>query len=995
MSRRYLAGVLLLALLAIGCGKRASEGGLSAEASLGAIRLSEDFTVELFAAEPMVLDPVEMVFDEFGRAYVADMLDLPYDPPGGKKARSRIVMLEDTDGDGRADKHTVFADDVLQVSGLMVWNGGLIVPSAPNIYFMKDTNGDGKADVREVLFTGFFQGNPEAQITNPRLGLDNWVTFSNTGNAGRITSPKWTQHPAMEVRGMDFRFHPVRNVAEPASGAAQYGSTFDDWGNRFISQNTLHLRHVVAPMQYLLRAPLLEVGNVNNDPYGKRERLMWPLTEPQDWRVERTKLRQARYDEMKSGRVEHLAGHLTGASGGTVYNGDAWPAEYRGSIFTGDVSGNLVRRDVVTVDGVSFAARPAKEGVEFLASTDQWFRPAHFANAPDGNLYLMDMYREIIETPLSIPEELQKRLKLDFYSGDDRGRIYRIVAKQPRLKRGLTVSLGKATALELVRELENDNGWHRQTAQRLLVERQEKSVVAALREMARGSQKPLARLHALWTLEGVGALEEADVIAALGDAHAGIREHGVRLSESLAARTPAVEKALLARAGDSEIRVKHQVAYTLGGLSGSSMAARQAVVELAATHGENPWFRIATLSSAAEWPADLFARLLSRRDAQWQSAEFLKALGSLIGARKQPAEVVRFLGDASRLRTPELALEGLARGLDMSRAKGLPGEAVLARYLDSSNMEQRRLGWRIASHLAAPALFARATRDADNEKLPLAARAAALGALGGWQFESAFPVLDKTLSGNAPAVLQVAALDALSAYRDPKVTETVLAHWRAYPPEARVKAAAVLVGQKDRLPSLLAALEKGTVETASIEMNVRNRLLEDADPAIAGRARKLFLSASSDRDKAVAGYRDALSLNGDVGRGKVVFEETCAKCHAPRQKGGRVGPDLSGVNNKSKEELLEAILNPSRAIEPRFVNYVITTKDGQMFDGVLAGETPGAVTLRGGAEEDVTILRNNIQEIRSSTISLMPEDLESSVNKQQMADVIAFLRAGL
>jgi putative heme-binding domain-containing protein len=146
----------------------------------------------------------------------------------------------------------------------------------------------------------------------------------------------------------------------------------------------------------------------------------------------------------------------------------------------------------------------------------------------------------------------------------------------------------------------------------------------------------------------------------------------------------------------------------------------------------------------------------------------------------------------------------------------------------------------------------------------------------------------------------------------------------------------------------------------------------------------------------VAAYRDALSLSGDPGRGKKVFEENCAKCHMPRRQGGRVGPDLSGINNKTKEELLTSILNPSYAIEPRFVNYVLTTTDGRMFDGVIANETPGAITLRGGSEDgDQTILRRNIADIRASSVSLMPEDLERTVSKQDIADVIAYLRGGL
>ncbi|MFN7938213.1 MAG: PVC-type heme-binding CxxCH protein [Bryobacteraceae bacterium] len=985
--------VAILSLLTLAACSRSGSGSkpLTPQQSMAAIKPGEDFHLELFASEPMVLDPVDMVFDEQGRAYVADMLDLPYDPPPGKKARSRIVMLEDTDGDGKADKSTVFAEDVLQVSGLMPWKGGLIVPAAPNIYYMKDTDGDGKADVREVLFTGFFTGNPEAQVSNPRLGPDNWIMFSNTGNAGRITSPKWPQHAPVEVRGGDFRFHPIRNIAQPASGATQYGATFDDWGNRFISQNTTHLRHVVIPMQYLLRSPLLDVASVNNDPYGKRERLMWPISQPEQWRVERTKIRQQRYDEMKSGRKEHLAGHLTGATGGTVYSGDAWPESYRGSIFTGDVSGNLVRRDVLTPDGVSFTATPAKEGVEFLASTDQWFRPTNFANAPDGMLYVTDMYRQTIETPLSIPEELQKRLKLDFYRGDDMGHIYRIVPNNPRTKRGLKVDLGKASTAELVGLLENANGWHRDTAHRLLLERQDKSAAAALRQLAQSTRNPVARMHALWLLEGIGSLEEADVLTALNDPQAGVREHAIRISESLPP-SPKLEQALLARVKDEAIRVRFQLAFTLGNLN--SAAARSAIVTLAANHGDNPWFHTATLSSAANWPGEYFAMLLARPESSWQRPELLRSIGGLIGTRKDPAEVTKFLAGAGRLKDPAPALQGLARGLDMSRATAMAvSESAVAQFL--ARKETTRLAWSVASHLAAPSIFTRAAKEAFEDARPVEDRAAALGALRGASFETAFPTLKKVLDSNAAAPLQSAAVDTLATFRQGEAATTILNAWKAYPPETRLRAAAALLAQRDRIPLFLEALEKGAIDPVLIEVNARNRLIEDKDAAISARAKKIFASTASDRDKVVTQFREVVSLNGDVERGKKAFEEACARCHAPRRKGGRVGPDLSGVNNKSKEELLEAILNPSRAIEPRFVNYVVTAKDGQMYDGVLASETPGAITLRGGSEEDVTILRSNIQEIRASAISLMPEDIEKTLNKQQLADVIAFLRAGL
>jgi putative membrane-bound dehydrogenase-like protein len=426
--------------------KRSEDQPLTASDSLKAMRLSDDFHVELFAAEPDVMSPVEMAFDENGNIYVAEMMDYPDDPPAGKPARSRIRLLQDTNGDGKVDRTTIFADQLLAVSGFMPWKGGLIVTSAPDILFVKDENGDGKADVRKVLYTGFPRVNHEARITNPRLASDNWIYCSNAGSNGRITSPDHPEMAPLLVRGADFRFDPVSGKAEAASGPAQCGSTLDDFGNRYISQNTTHIRHVVMPMQYLARAPLLEVREVAQDisDHGRPSAPMFPLTGPQEWRKQRTQLRQQRYNENKLDRTEQLSGWFTAASGGTIYDGDAFPKEYVGNVFTGDVSGNLIHRDVLRRDGATFLAARAKPDVEFLASTDVWFRPCNFTNAPDGNLYITDIYRHVIETPESIPEEIRK--KIDFYKGDTMGRIYRIVPNKPRRTGNLKPDLGRLTA---------------------------------------------------------------------------------------------------------------------------------------------------------------------------------------------------------------------------------------------------------------------------------------------------------------------------------------------------------------------------------------------------------------------------------------------------------------------------------------------------------------------------------------------------------------------
>jgi len=964
----------------------------SPQESLASIQLSEDFQVDLFATEPHVVDPVDMAWDENGKIYVAEMLDYPDDPPPGKPVRSRVRVLEDKNGDGVIESSYIYADKLLQISGLMPWKGGLIVGTAPEVLYLKDADGDGTAEIRQVLYTGFPTVNPEGRITNFKLGIDNWVYAANNGADAKVTRPGQPGEPLL-LRGADMRFNPITGVAERASGPAQYGLTMDDWNNRFITQNTVHLRHALVPAEYLGRSQYLEVGAVAQDisPDAKGQTPMYPLTKPQQWRVQRTALRQDRYKETNPGRIEHLQGYFTAASGSVVYNGDAWPESYYGSIFTGDVSANLVRRETLTPNGVTFLAKPIKEGTEFLASTDVWFRPCHFANAPDGNFYILDMYREYIETPESIPEEIKKGL--NFWSGDDKGRIYRLKSKQPRKQRPLTVQLGKLSAADLVKLLEETNGWHRDTAHRLLFERQDKSVAPQLSAMAAGSQSPQARLHALWVLQGIGALQASDVAKALKDSHAPIREHAIKLSEAFLATTPALRDQLFGMAADPDLRVKYQLAYSLGQID--SPAARNLLGKLIAQHGEDRWFRIAVLTSVANKPAE-FLRVLQSQNKALEHADFLRQLAQVIGARKDKAEIETLLEVASGNLS---AFTGLTLGLKLAggpRVASPKAEAVFKRVLSTSPGEFRQAAWTAARYFEMPSVFAKALSDAANESTSPIARVIAIRALGGVDSSKSLPILEKILAGNPTPEVQAEAIVAVGETGDAKAPAIILSAWKSLRAEARTRAVAALVGRKEWIPKLLAAVESNQIEAAGVEMGVRARLLENSDPELARKAKALFTSGSSDRAKVLVAYKESTTLTGDPAHGKAVFEENCARCHMPRKQGGRVGPDLSGVNNKTKEELLKAILDPSAAIEPRFVNYMVTAKDGQVYDGVIANETPAAITLRGGTEVgDQTILRRNVAEVRASAISLMPEGLESSINKKDMADLISYLRAGL
>jgi putative membrane-bound dehydrogenase-like protein len=939
------------------------------------------------------MSPVEMVFDENGKIYVAEMLDYPDDPPAGKPARSRIRLLEDTNGDGKINRSTIFADHVLAVSGIMPWKGGLIVTSAPDILYMKDTDGDGRADVRKVLYTGFPLANQEGRITNPRLASDNWIYCSNSGNNGRVTSPDHPEMPAVLVRGTDFRFDPVSGRFEAASGPAQYGSTIDDFGNRYISQNTTHIRHVVVPRQYLARALLLEVGAVAQDisDHGRPSAPMFPLTGPQEWRKERTRLRQQRYDENKLNRKEELAGWFTAATGGTLYSGDAFPKDYAGNVFTGDVSGNLVHRDLIRPDGATFSAHRGEDNIEFLASTDVWFRPCQFANAPDGNLYMTDIYRQVIETPESIPEEIRR--KINFYNGDTLGRIYRIVPNHPLRRGDLKPKLGSLSSAELVRQLANPNGWHRETAQRLLLERQDRSVVPDLHKMA-ADPMPEARVRALWLLNALASLEPDDVARALKDPDARIRQNAIRMSEGFLEKSPGLADAVIGAARDADPHVQFQTALTLGDVK--SPRTLPMLAELAHERSADSWFRIAILSSTADRASAFYEMLLAKGES-WTDPEMLASLSALIGARQQSAEIGRWFAAVPRLSQPEKALDGLARGLKLSDARNLkvPGaESALDRLLSSPNEQVQRAAWEVSRYFELEGLVRRAAAEAVNSDLPPGKRIVAIRALRGGHFAAVSPVLEKVVASHPAPEIEVAALGSVAAFDDPTTGKLILDNWRGYSPEGRKAAVDALLSHKSRVPLLLKAIEGGSVERSAIDAAARSRLYDYPDPAIAKSARVLLENATNDRAKVVAAFHDVVNLRGNPQHGKQVFEDNCAKCHMPRRQGGRVGPDLSGINNKSREELLTSILNPSYAIEPRFTNYVITTKDGRMYDGVIANETPGAITLRGGSEDglDQTVLRRNITEVRASSVSLMPDGFEEHLGKKDLADLIAYLR---
>lgn len=674
MMTRLTARAALTAALGIltGCADEPRyPGPRSPEAAASGFQISDKFEVEIFAAEPYVADPVSMAFDESGRAFVVEMHDYPDPPPEGQ-GRSRIRMLEDTDWDGRVDTSYVFAEGLSEATSVLPWKGGLLVTAAPDILYLKDTDGDRRADQKEVLFTGFFTGNSEAQITNLRYGVDNWIYAANTGNPGEITYTGRPDAPPLSVRGADFRFRLDRGEFGRATGYAQFGQDFDDFGHRFVTQNTIHVRNIVLPEPYLSRNPYLP-SPVGRAEISDHDLTMYQLTPPPYWRAVRTERRNEKYQASGLDRVEYAEDHFTGSSGGTVYAGDTFGEGYYGNLFTGDVAGNLVHRDVLRPEGATFVASraPEEQDREFLASEDPWFRPASLAVGPDGNLYVVDMYRQHIETPLSIPEDL--KADMDFYAGSDMGRIYRIVPKGAE-RRAERPNLRQASTQELVGSLAHPNRWWRLTAQRLVVERQDRSAVPHLQRLLE-SETPQTRLHALYAMEGLGALDADIVGRMLGDEHPGVREHAIRLAEHYPSLLPHIVRAV----DDPSPRVAFQAALSLGEFEGANV--RDALASVAAERGGDEWFRKAVLSSEVGSSVEMLEALARRgffdEETKGKRA-FVAGLSAVIGTRNEGDEVARLLSahTGTGQEAWQLAgLRGLAEGAERTESPRLSARA--------------------------------------------------------------------------------------------------------------------------------------------------------------------------------------------------------------------------------------------------------------------------------------------------------------------------------
>ncbi|MEK7792905.1 MAG: PVC-type heme-binding CxxCH protein, partial [Candidatus Hydrogenedentota bacterium] len=734
---------------------------------LSTIQLDPNFQIELVAMEPAVMDPVDIEFDEQGRLFAIEMMGYPFpDSPGN------IVLLKDTDGDGVYETRQVFATGFAVANSLAAWHGGLLVTSPPNIEFVKDTDGDDVADVHEVMLEGFAVGNPQHNVGGLTYGLDNWIYASNGDNSGSVYWPGDDQNK-VPMRYCDVRFDLGRKIFQRVGRTTGgFKITFDDWGRMFGTHNLTHISQLVFPGWYIEDLPVrreASLTSISDHDEGETARI-FPIG-------------------VQDTRVNHpeQSGYFSGGCGITHYGGGAFGDAYNGNVFVCDVVLNLVHRDVLSPNGAALKASRKDERVEFLASTDRPFRPVNMDTGPDGALYLVDMHRVVIEHPEWIPDEIEAHLDLN--AGKDQGRIFRITPKGglPRV----TPKFDRDNLASVAAQLSSPNQWTRTTAQRLLVEWQDVAAVPASGKLLTGTS-PFARLHALWTLDGLHALKDEQVLAALGDAHAGIRENALKLAEPRM-KSAAIRKRVESLIGDPDARVRMFAALAIAG-SGEKPPVSE-LIALAVRDDSDQWIRMASAAALKSRAPDALGRLLEAKDAPDPGeAEFLELVSTIAGQLGDAKQLSDALDSSTKESTAitRLArfLAGFSTGLDKNEsAKGTPpvkraAERVIDAALRKDAPGVTRETWRLGEALdLSPTprqreLLDEARRVVEDHTAAPDQRVAQLAVLQFAPFEERGDLLFALLDIREPSEIQRAAIQQLRENAGADVARRIIANWR-------------------------------------------------------------------------------------------------------------------------------------------------------------------------------------------------------------------------
>lgn len=962
----------------------------------GALVHHPDVRVEVWASEPMVVDPVALSFAPDGACYVVEMRDYPEGIDGRGAPGGTVRRLRDTDGDGRADESVVFAEGLSFPTSVLAWGEGVLVCAPPEVLYLVDSDGDGRADVREAVLEGLVRGVTDSNANSLRFGVDGLVHLANGGNGGRAAVPG-ADGGSIDLRGADLAFDPASGrVRRTFRSGGGFGLVTDDAGHSFTTYNLDHLLARMVPIEQVERAgdvePFAATASISD--HGGSAPL-FPVSEA---------TRRPNHPEQ--------AGRFSSAGGMGFIDGAPFAERLAPSVLVCDVVTNVVHRDLLVADGAAFRGTRAPEETtsEFLASPDPAFRPVAIEPGPDGALYLADMQRDVIEHPDYIPEPVKARL--DLRGGADRGRIYRIV---PAAGLPATGPIAATDPDALVADLGHAFRWRRDAAHRLLVTRFPAAATVALRDAARSAPAPHARLRAWRILAATGRLAAGDAALAARDPSPDVREAAVAISTD----DTRVAVALL---DDDEPRVRFAAALALDGID--AQGKREALGRFLDRSLDDPWaIRAVCLAAdgdargllASAWHGGddvsggrIAAGSRPRRERAGSDAAIR---GLAYAAAASGPDVARdaavFLRDPARRETAEAS--ALLRGLEAAwrrHAGSRPAavdaaDLVVAAAGGGEAMIVETLALSAVLGVEPPGIVRKAIDRAiervsrppagsDGDDLLAAIRI--LGAAPGGAGDAPIVAL---VAADRPPTVQAAAIDALQSRRAPGLGRALVERFRVIDPSIRTDVVARLVADRSAHDALVGAVERGDIAIGELNLDLEQRraLLEDAAPAVRTRAAALFDDDEyGGRGTIVSDWLARLPADGDARAGAEVFRGRCASCHLLRGTGHKVGPDLEGLSRRSVEDIVTHILDPDMAINPGYVACVVETLDGRAFTGLLVSRAADAVTLRRPGGEETTLPAEEIADLRVLARSLMPQGLEQGLSPADLRDLVAYLQ---
>ncbi|MDA9857648.1 c-type cytochrome [Rubripirellula sp.] len=938
--------------------------------SLKSLDVRPGFHVELIASEPMVMDPVAFDWGSDGRLWVVEMADYPLGLDDQGEVGGRVRYLRDTTGDGKYDQSTLFADGIAYPTDVMAWREGVLVTAAPNIWYLEDTNGDGRADRKEAWFSGFGEGNQQHRVNGLRWGLDNWVYVANGDSGGVIQSAKTNQR--VNISGRDLRIRPDTGAMDTASGRTQHGRGRDDVGNWWGANNISPMFQYVLNDHYLRRNPHV----ASPDP-------RWPVATLQDsplFPISRIMSHWSGYQPPAPGEPSRF----TSACGTIVYRDNLFGEAFRGDMFVSEPVHNLIHRRKVETQGITMvSSKPQDEaGREFLRSRDSWFRPTMLRTGPDGCLWVADMYRLVIEHPEWIDDTREQ--SLDLRAGHERGRIYRVVPDNitPRSIPRLAESSGQ----HLVDALASPSGTTRDLAHRMLLWHQDKSIADLLSRASRSSN-PMQRLHALCVLAGRTEIQPEWLIEAMQDDSPAIRRHAVRIAEHFAKPTSneAVVNAM-AELGQHERdpQVILQLAYTLGEFNDAKSG--RALGALLARNRNSPFITAAAISGSSTRLEDVILGIVN-------SLESPPEIASLI-----PPILATALGNNDHNSTGLLMQAIIPSDSEAITAWQLTALANLAEEIRKrgKSLDQFAEASNTAIHIEPILTAARGILVDSETPLELRSDALKLLASNSRVSEEDIETWASLLLPQTPRNIQQSTIALITEPRHKAILRAVLARWRSFGPLTRDRLVEAMLQRSLSTHLLLDALESAVLDESDISTSHRQLMIHHRDHEIASKAGKFLpTKVPLDRQRVIDRYLPVVRSGGDPVRGRTHFQKNCGQCHRLGEVGHTVGPDLGALVNLSAEFLTTHILDPHRAVEDKYRNYLLVTVDGRQFNGILHSETATSVTLMGQNNETYIVLKRDIEDegFKRSQLSMMPHGLEANLDPPAMADVVAFIAA--